>query len=235
MGKNLIQQARGKGTPRYRCPSWNFVGSISLPKATNIKGKIVEIIDCPGHYAPLAKINYEDGETILIPAPFGVEENKDVECGENAPIASGNILPLKAIPEGVAIYGLEAKPFGGSKFCRTSGAMAKIVTKTAEKAIVELPSKKTKELDLNCRAIIGTVAGGGRKEKPVLKAGIAFYKFGVKNKKWPRTKACAMNAVDHPFGNKRTRRKAKQKPVSRFAPPGRKVGLLWPRQTGKKK
>ncbi|MBI4017983.1 MAG: 50S ribosomal protein L2, partial [Candidatus Aenigmarchaeota archaeon] len=35
MGKNLIQQRRGKGTPRYRSPGHRFIGKVSyqfLPK-----------------------------------------------------------------------------------------------------------------------------------------------------------------------------------------------------------
>ncbi|MFQ5474640.1 MAG: 50S ribosomal protein L2, partial [Candidatus Nanoarchaeia archaeon] len=50
-----------------------------------------------------------------------------------------------------------------------------------------------------------------------------------------RVSASAMNAVDHPFGNKRTSRKSKSKPVSRHAPPGRKVGTVASRRTGRSK
>ena len=36
----------------------------------------------------------------------------------------------------------------------------------------------------SCRAIIGIVAGGGRIDKPLLKAGRAFYKFKAKRYKY---------------------------------------------------
>ena len=45
----------------------------------------------------------------------------------------------------------------------------------------------------------------------------------------------AQNAVDHPFGNKRTSRKSKAIPVSRDAPPGRKVGMIAAKITGQKR
>jgi ribosomal protein L2 len=43
-----------------------------------------------------------------------------------------------------------------------------------------------------------------------------------------------MNAIDHPFGSGRGKN-PKSKTVKRNAPRGRRVGLLRPRRTGKKK
>lgn len=37
-----------------------------------------------------------------------------------------------------------------------------------------------------CRAVIGQVAGGGRTEKPLLKAGNAYHKYKVKRNSWPK-------------------------------------------------
>ena len=82
---------------------------------------------------------------------------------------------------------------------------------------------------------MGVIAGSGRTEKPMLKAGIKMHKMRAKNKLYPRTSACAMNAVDHPLGNSRSARKARNKAVSKHASPGKKVGSLWPKRTGKRK
>ncbi|MEM4368767.1 MAG: 50S ribosomal protein L2, partial [Candidatus Woesearchaeota archaeon] len=112
---------------------------------------------------------------------------------------------------------------------------AKIVAKYDRKALVELPSKKQRLFDLACRAMIGIPAGGGRVEKPFLKAGNRHFAARRRNKRYPMISGAAQNAVDHPFGNKRTARKAKQRPAPRYAPPGRKVGKLHPRRTGRKK
>lgn len=37
-----------------------------------------------------------------------------------------------------------------------------------------------------CRAMVGQVAGGGRTEKPLLKAGNSYHKFKVKRNSWPK-------------------------------------------------
>jgi ribosomal protein L2 len=43
-----------------------------------------------------------------------------------------------------------------------------------------------------------------------------------------------MNVIDHPFGSGRGKR-IKSKIAKRGAPPGRKVGLIRPRRTGRRK
>ena len=63
MGKNLIQQARGKGGPTYRAPSFRYKGKAGLKsqKDETILGKIVDLVKCPGHSTPLAAIRYTEG------------------------------------------------------------------------------------------------------------------------------------------------------------------------------
>lgn len=39
----------------------------------------------------------------------------------------------------------------------------------------------------------GVVAGGGRIDKPILKAGRAYHKYKVKRNCWPRVRGVAMN------------------------------------------
>lgn len=237
MGKNLIQQARGKGGPAYRARSFAYAGDLKLRPVTPhlVNGTVLDIIKSPGHTAPLIKIKYTDGFESLIPAPEFIKVGDTVSSGPGSSIELGNTLELKDIPEGTPIYNIESQPGDGGKFCRTSGSMARLVAKTDHTATVVLPSKKEKTFNLTCRACIGIIAAGGRTEKPILKAGIQHYKMRARNKRWPNPSGSAQNAVDHPMGNKRTSRKAKRKAVSRFAPPGRKVGSLWPRRSGRKK
>ena len=156
-------------------------------------------------------------------------------CGEGIELKPGNILPLKDIPEGTLIHNIESKPGDGGKFVRTSGAYARVASKLRTKVVISLPSKKQKEFDLRCRASIGIVAGGGRTEKPFLKAGNRYYKMKAKNKLYPIISGCSQNAVDHPFGNARSQRKSKAKPIPKNAPPGRKVGAVGSRRTGRKR
>merc|ERR1711924_579208 len=79
---------------------------------------------------------------------------------------------------------------------------------------------------MGCRAVVGIVAGGGRMDKPVLKAGNSFHKYRVKRNCWPKVRGSAMNPVEHPHGvgNPTT--------TSRFCPAGAKVGLIAARRTG---
>jgi len=44
-----------------------------------------------------------------------------------------------------------------------------------------------------------------------------------------------MNAVDHPFGGCHSTHKGRPTLSARSAPPGRKVGKIAPKRTGKKK
>ena len=237
MGKNLIQQARGKGGPTYRAKSFAYAGDAKLrPETkTNVKGTITNIIKCPGHTAPLMEIEYEDGREGLMPAPEFVKIGDVLQSGPGAEVNPGNTLTLREIPEGTPVFNIESQPGDGGKFCRTGGSAARILAKTESYATIQLPSKKEKMFNLNCRACIGIIAGAGRLEKPMLKAGVKHFRKRMTNKRWPNPSAAAQNAVDHPYGNKRTSRKAKNKAVGHFAPPGRKVGKLWPRQTGRPK
>jgi large subunit ribosomal protein L2 len=237
MGKNLIQQKRGKGSSTYRAPSFKYKGvARHFPiYDKDMKGEIIDFIHCRGHSAPLAIIKYENEETCMVQAPEGVRVGDIVENGNDVKPEVGNTLPLGNIPEGTQIYNIENSPGDGGKFCRTSGSFAKIVTKLPNGISVLLPSGKRKLFRQDCRATIGVVAGGGRPEKPILKAGHMYYKMKAKNKLWPSVSGTSMNAVDHPFGSGGSSTKGRPTQAGRNAPPGRKVGKIAPRRTGRKK
>jgi large subunit ribosomal protein L2 len=96
-----------------------------------------------------------------------------------------------------------------------------------------MPSGKFLLLNPNCRAVIGAVAGAGKMEKPFLKAGPKHFAFKAKGKMYPRVRGIAMAAVYHPYGGGRHQHPGKQTSVGRTAPPGRKVGNIAPRKTGR--
>ena len=235
MGKNLIQQARGKGGPGYRAKSFSYLGEARHVKRTSElqTGVIKDFVKCPGHLAPLAKVDF-NGHEVLVQAAEGLSVGQVVYAGPGAELKTGNTLALKDIPEGTAIFNVESHPGDGGKFCRTSGTLARIVTKAEKTVVVQLPSKVQRVFSADCRALIGMVAGSGRTEKPFLKAGNMHHHRRNRNKRWPNPSAAAQNAVDHPFGNKRTSRKGKNRVQSRHAPPGRKVGKISARRTGRK-
>jgi large subunit ribosomal protein L8e len=75
----------------------------------------------------------------------------------------------------------------------------------------------------NLNSKIGIVAGGGRVDKPILKAGRAYFKYKAKRHSWPRVRGVCMNPVDHPFGGGNHQHIGKPSTVNRFKSPGRKV------------
>jgi large subunit ribosomal protein L8e len=87
-------------------------------------------------------------------------------------------------------------------FARTSGSYAIIVSHSDEdnKTKLKLPSGAKKTVTSSARAMLGIVAGGGRSDKPILKAGNQYHKYKAKRHCWPRVKGVCMNPVDHPFG-----------------------------------
>lgn len=237
MGKNLIQQKRGKGSSRYRAPSFRYKGKSQFIRYE--EGKMTayasDIVHSQGHSAPLLELKYSNGEVGLLQSPEGIKVGDKIEIGADVEVKPGNVLPLKSIPEGIFIYNIESNPGDGGKFVRASGAFAKIITKTDEGIVVELPSSKRKTFSPDCRAAVGVVAGSGRTEKPFLKAGSRFYAMTAKNKVWPQVSGTSMNAVSHPFGGSSSHAKGIPTQSSRNSPPGRKVGKIAPKRTGRHK
>ena len=119
-----------------------------------------------------------------------------------AELAVGNILPLAQIPEGTVICNVEAKIGDNGVMARASGDYALIVAQDTDKGTtrIRLPSGSKKTVANQCRAMIGLIAGGGRTDKPILKAGRAYHKYRVKRNEWPKVRGVAMNPVDHPHG-----------------------------------
>ncbi len=236
MPRRLRQQRRGKGKPRYIARTFRSPGAVGYPPILDavISGEIVDIFHSPFHTAPLMEVRWETGEKSFLVAPLGIKVGDIIKIGPGAEASVGNILPLSDIPVGSEIMMIELRPGDGGKIVRTAGSSARLISKDEKYAYIALPSKEIKMFNLKCRAMIGKVAGGGRKEKPLLKAGRVYYIRRKKGKRWPIVAACAMNAVDHPFGGK-GRRLSKPKTVSRNAPPGKKVGSIAARRTGRRK
>ena len=236
MGRRIQGQRRGAGSPTFRAPSHRYKAELSHRKVEDgdvVSGTVVDIEHDPARSAPVAAVEFEDGDRRLVLAPEGVGVGDDLQVGVSAEIAPGNTLPLAEIPEGVPVCNVEANPGDGGKFARASGVSARLVTHDRNVAVVQLPSDEVKRLDPECRATIGVVAGGGRTEKPFVKAGNKFHKTRARGTKWPSVRGVAMNAVDHPFGGGGRQHPGKPTSVSRDAPPGRKVGDISSRRTGR--
>ncbi|GAB7019954.1 50S ribosomal protein L2 [Halostagnicola sp. A-GB9-2] len=236
MGRRILGQRRGRGTPTFRAPSHRYKAKLEHKKPEDsdvVRGTIVDIEHDPARSAPVVAVEFEDGDQRLILAPEGVTVGDEIQVGISAEIKPGNTLPLAEIPEGVPICNVEANQGDGGKFARSSGVNADLITHDRDAAVVQLPSGEVKRLDPQCRATVGVVAGGGRTEKPFVKAGNKYHKMKARGTKWPRVRGVAMNAIDHPFGGGGRQHPGKPKSVSRDAPPGRKVGDISSRRTGR--
>jgi large subunit ribosomal protein L2 len=232
MGKRIKARARGKGGPRYRAPSHRYAGKVGYNLSPDISyGLVVNIIHDRGRSAPLAIVEFPNKTKRLHIVPEGLKVGDTINYWSG--LSLGSILPLGKIPEGTKISGIETYPGSGPKLCRTSGTFATIMGKLKDKVRVMFPSGKIKEVNEKCLAMIGVPAGGGRKEKPIVKAGRKHYMMMARGKVWPVVRGVAMNPVDHPFGGKT--KPGIPKSVSRNAPPGRKVGAISPRRMGKRK
>ncbi|MFH1786356.1 MAG: 50S ribosomal protein L2 [archaeon] len=231
MGKRIISQRRGKGSPAYRFPSHRSKGMIALAPLSNQDAFVVEdIFHNQAHSTPLARIVSQSGFKTLIPAAEGMYVGQKL-----VGVQPGVPMTMRDIPVGKNVYNIELSPGDGGKLMRSSGTSARFVAIEGKTAVLRLPSGKFKNISLNCRAIIGTAAGGGRRDKPLVRAGNAYYKYKARNKLWPRTSALHMNAVDHPFGGGRHPHTGKPETTSKNAPPGRKVGYIGARRTGHKR
>jgi len=232
MGKRIIQQARGKGSKTYRVRRKAFRFRIKYPPKLEGEGTVIKLFNSPGHTAPLAKVKYSEG-IFYMPAFRGMIEGQKISF-ENKELKEGNILELKNIPIKTSIYNIESRPRDGGVFIRSGGNVA-VIKRILEGGIfITMPSKKERKFNPRCRATIGVIAGAGRKEKPIIKAGKKHYMKKAKNKLWPRTSAVKVNVIDHPFGSGRGKN-PKSKIAKRNAPPGKKVGLLRPKRTGRRK
>jgi large subunit ribosomal protein L2 len=243
MGKRIIAQRKGKGSPTFKAPSHRYKGNLEhvrVDKDETVSGIIKEIMHDPARSAPIACIRMEKGKQIeerFVIVPEGVGEGDEVAYGESAAIKTGNTLPLRCIPEGITICNVEARPNDGGKFARASGNCATLLAHEQEtgKTLVVMPSGRKKWISSDCFATIGVVAGGGRTEKPFVKAGKKYHKMKTRAAKYPTVRGVAMNPVDHPFGGGGHQHVGKPKTPGRSAPPGRKVGSIAAKRTGRKK
>ena len=236
MGRRIQGQRRGRGTSTFRAPSHRYKSDLSHKKDESddtVSGTVVDIEHDPARSAPVVAVEFDDGDQRLVLAPEGVAVGDTIQVGVSAEIKPGNTLPVAEIPEGVPVCNVERQPGDGGKFARASGTSAQIVTHDRRVTVVKLPSGQVKRLSPECRATVGVVAGGGRTEKPFVKAGKKYHKMKSRGTKWPRVRGVAMNAVDHPFGGGGRQHPGQPKSVSRDAPPGRKVGDIASKRTGR--
>ena len=241
MGKRIISQRRGRGTHTYKAPSHRYNGRVKHRSYDGVerdgvtRGVVRELFNDPARTSPVATILFDNKEQELFLVPEGLRVGSNIATGTMAEVEIGNTLPLKNIPEGTYIYNIESRPGDGGKFVRSSGTYATLIAHDSKKTVIQFPSGVMKTLNSECRCTIGVVAGGGRKEKPLVKAGKHFHKLRSKATKYPKVRGIAMNHNDHPFGGGNHKHPGKSTTCSRNAPPGRKVGHIAAKRTGRRR
>jgi len=231
MGKRIVQQRRGRGSPTYRVRQRASLFRIGYLGSMSGEWEVVKLLSSPGNSAPIAKMINREGKICYNIAANLIYVGQKINIGGNK---SGDITKLGDLKNGTKIFNIENTPKDGGKFVKTGGNFAEITGRTGSLVSVVMPSKQEKKFEADCRATVGRIAGEGRLDKPILKAGKKFFIMKSKSKLWPRTSAIKMNAIDHPFGSGRGKR-IKSKIAKRNAPAGKKVGLIRPRRTGRKK
>lgn len=195
------------------------------------------LLTCSG--APLATVVFRDPyryklrkETFI--AAEGISTGSFIYAGKKAALSIGNVLPLAACPEGTIVFNVEEKVGDRGALARTSGNYATIIGHSEDgKTRIRLPSGAKKTVSSKARATVGVAAGGGRVDKPFLKAGRKHHAMRAKRNSWPRTRGVAMNPVDHPHGGGNHQHIGHASTMARDAPAGQKAGLIAARRTGK--
>lgn len=236
MGTRIRQQKRGKGTPAFRSPGHRFLGDIrySTPSEKTLKGRVVAFRHDPARDVLVAEILLQDGRKFYNLAAEGLAVGDEIEVGRNALPSLGSITVLSNIPDGTPVFNVELKPGDGGKLSRSSGTSCFKLAEDEDSGLisVQLSSKEVRNFMPNCFATIGVASGGGRLEKPFLKAGSRRFKMKALNRYYPYVRGRAMSAYDHPYGGKTG---GKPTTVAHGTPPGRKAGHIGARKTGRSK
>ena len=179
-----------------------------------IPAKVAHIEYDPNRTANIALLHYADGEKRYIIAPKNLKQGAIVESGANADIKVGNNLPLRNIPTGTTIHGVELRPGGGAKMARSAGASIQLLGKEGSYATLRMPSGEIRRVDVRCRASVGEVGNAEQSNINWGKAGRMRWKG-----KRPTVRGVVMNPVDHPHGGGEGKTSGGRHPVSPWGKP----------------
>jgi large subunit ribosomal protein L2 len=184
----ITTRHKGGGARRfYRLVNFNL--------AAGLTATIEHIEYDPNRTSRIARIKDNNDKYHYIIAASGMQVGQTIVSGEEAPIETGNRLPLKNIPVGSTIHAIEMQPGKGAQMVRSAGNGAQLMAKEGDYAQVRLPSGEVRLVHMACTASIGVV---GNEQHQNVKIGSAGRKrhMGVR----PGVRGVVMNAVDHPHG-----------------------------------
>ena len=127
-------------------------------------------------------------------------------------------MPLRNIPVGTMIHAIELRPGGGAKIGRSAGSAVQLVAKDGPYAQLRMPSGEIRNVDVRCRATVGTVGNAEQSNRNYGKAGRMRWKG-----KRPSVRGVVMNPVDHPHGGGEGKTSGGRHPVSPWGTPEKRT------------
>ena len=179
-----------------------------------IPAKVERLEYDPNRTANIALLCYADGERRYIIANKGMAVGQPVISGAEAPIKSGNALPIRNIPVGTTICCVEMMPGKGAQLARSAGTSAQLLAREGAYAQIRLRSGEVRRVHIECRATIGEVGNEENSLRKIGKAGAMRWR-GVR----PTVRGTAMNPVDHPHGGGEGRTGEGRVPVNPWGQP----------------
>jgi large subunit ribosomal protein L2 len=195
--KHSGRNNRGRITTRHRGGgNKRFYRIIDFKRnKLDVPARVAAIEYDPNRSARIALLFYADGEKRYILAPLGVRVGDTIVAGENAPIRTGNALPLRNIPTGTQIHNIELYPGKGGQLCRSAGTSAQLMAKVNNYAQLRMPSGEVRLVHLSCMATLGQVGNVDHENVEIGKAGRSRH-MGRR----PTVRGSVMNPNDHPHG-----------------------------------
>ena len=160
-----------------------------------IPAKVERLEYDPNRTANIALLCYADGERRYIIANKGMVVGQPIMSGSEAPIKSGNALPIRNIPVGTTICCVEMLPGKGAQIARSAGTSVQLLAREGSYAQIRLRSGEVRRVHVECRATIGEVGNEEHNLRKYGKAGAMRWR-GIR----PTVRGTAMNPVDHPHG-----------------------------------
>ena len=193
-----------------------------------IPAKVAHIEYDPNRTANIALVLYADGERRYIIASKGMKAGDQIISGADAPIKSGNTMPLRNIPMGSVVHCVEMKVGKGAQIARSAGASVQLVAREGDYATLRLRSGEMRKIRVECKATLGEVSNSEHSLRSLGKAGASRWR-GVR----PTVRGVAMNPVDHPHGGGEGRTSGGRHPVSPWGTPTKGYKTLSNKRTDK--
>ncbi len=151
----------------------------------------------PNRSCRIALIEYADKKKSYILAPLDLKVGDKIVSTNtgDVDIRSGNAMPIKRVPLGVAVHNIELKPGKGGQMARSAGTSAQLMAKEGGLAQLRLPSGEMRKIHIDCRVTIGQLGNVEHETVCLGKAGRARW-LGRRG----HVRGVAMNPVDHPHG-----------------------------------